>query len=384
VPRFVEWILKFISHWVTTVVGICILALLAYVYNKPRAQASLAPDTTYVTPGTRPSEDAGVLGGIAAQRRATAAMLRQIEQLQARLDRVEVKPKPDPREAKLTAQLEAELKTLQAQVAQGQHQRQTAPSADSSSRLSLRRIGPVTTGGETRPPRTSGIQVARPNASWSDTSGPVAPYLPPQSVARGRVKDGYTGLASLETFPVTLDVTSAFSAPNGHSVPLAGCRFGATATPEELTARGRLQLTRLTCVTETGRTIERPISGYATAYDNMNGQIAQVFWHERDVLAAFGKSAVPTALVSLFEETRQVVDVATLTGVVVSTGDTVAQDVARRMADIYLDKAEKLASPIIWVGPDTPVYLYITEGARLDGFQTLAANPQPLARRMMR
>jgi hypothetical protein len=203
-------------------------------------------------------------------------------------------------------------------------------------------------------------------------------------VARGRVKDGYTGLASLETFPVTLDVTSAFSAPNGHSVPLAGCRIGATATPEELTARGRLRLTRLTCVTETGRTIERAISGYATARDNMNGQIAQVFWHERDVLAAFGKGAVPAALVALFRETRRVVEVATLTGVVVTSGDTVAQEVARRMADIYLDKAEKLASPIVWVGPDTPVYLYITEGARLDGFQTIAAEPQPLARRMMR
>jgi hypothetical protein len=54
------------------------------------------------------------------------------------------------------------------------------------------------------------------------------------------------------------------------------------------------------------------------------------------------------------------------------------------MADIYLDKAEKLASPVIWVGPDTPVYIYITDGARLEGLQTVAADAQPLARRMLR
>jgi hypothetical protein len=198
------------------------------------------------------------------------------------------------------------------------------------------------------------------------------------------VKDGYTGLASVETFPVTLEITSAFSAPNGHTVPLTGCRLGATATPEELTARGRLRLTKLTCVTPAGRTIEQPVAGYITAADNINGQIAKVFWHEREVVSAFGKGAVPVALVSLFRETRRVVDVATLTGVVVSSGNTVAQDVARRMANLYLDKAEKLASPIIWVGPDTPVYIYITEGARLDGLHTVASRPEPLARRMLR
>ena len=193
-----------------------------------------------------------------------------------------------------------------------------------------------------------------------------------------------TGLASLETFPVTLEATTAFSASNGKTVPVAGCRFGATATPEEITARGRLNLTKITCVNDQGRTIERPISGYVTASDNVNGQIAQVFWHEREVVAAFGKSAVPVALVSLFRETRRVVDAATLTGVVVSSGNSVAQEAARRMADIYLDKAEKLASPVIWVGPDTPVFIYITEGARLEGLLTVASEPEPLARRMMR
>ena len=116
----------------------------------------------------------------------------------------------------------------------------------------------------------------------------------------------------------------------------------------------------------------------------MGGQIAQVFWHEREVVAAFAKSAVPAALVSLFRETRRVVDVATLTGVLVQSSNNVAQEVAGRMADIYLDKAEKLASPIIWVAPDTPIYIYITQGARLEGLQTVEAASDPLARRILR
>lgn len=378
--------LRLVSHWATVVVGIGVLAILAYVYNKPGVQASSTPVQDYTTAGTRPSEDAGILGGIAAQRQAMAALTRQLKTLQARLDRLEGEapgPQTDP---KVTAVLEQQLKALQAQVAQGQKRPKAAEPDTSKPPVSLRMIRPHQgeAAGRRAEQRVPRIQVAPSHDPPTNAaSGPV-PYLPPQSVARGRVLDGYTGLASLETFPVTLEVTSAFSAPNGKTVPLSGCRFGATATPEELTARGRLTLTRITCVTDTGQTIERPVSGYVTASDNMNGQIAQVFWHERDVLAAFGKGAVPAALVSLFKETRQVVDVATLTGVVVSSGHTVAQEVARRMADIYLDKAEKLASPIIWVGPDTPVYLYITEGAQLDGLPTTSAETEPLATRMMR
>jgi hypothetical protein len=367
------------------VVGIGVLAILAYVYNQPGVQASAPPAPDYTTPGTRPSEDAGILGGIAAQRQAMAALSRQIKTLQGKLASLEARAPVPPADPKVTAMLEQQLKTLQAQIAQAR-KRPTAAGPDKtpppvSLRVITRRPGGAK--GQPTQPRAPRIEVATRHDIPTDDAAGLAPYLPPQSMARGRVLDGYTGLASLETFPVTLEVTSAFSAPNGKTVPLTGCRFGATATPEELTARGRLTLTRITCVSDTGQTIERPVSGYVTASDNMNGQIAQVFWHERDVLAAFGKGAVPAALVSLFKETRQMVEVATLSGVVVSSGHTVAQEVARRMADIYLDKAEKLASPIIWVGPDTPVYIYVTEGARLDGLHAASPEAEPLATRMM-
>ena len=383
-PRFVDWLLRFLSHPATVAVGVGVLAILAYVYNRPEAPAPAAAAPDYTTPGARPSEDAGVLGGIASQRQALAALSRQVKTLQDKLARLDAKAPAPPTDPKATAALQQQLRLLEAQVAQARRPPAQAAANDAKPMVALRVIGGQADEamGRSGRPRAPRIEVASARRDPADNAR--APYLPPQSVAMGRVLDGYTGLASLETFPVTLEATSAFSAPNGAAVPLIGCRFGATATPEELTARGRLQLTRLTCVTEAGETIEQPVSGYATALDNMNGQIAQVFWHEREVLAAFGKGAIPAALVSLFRETRRMVDIATLTGVVVSSGDTVAQEVARRMADIYLNKAEKLASPIIWVGPDTPVYLYITEGARLRGLPVASAQAAPLAARMQR
>ena len=383
-PRFVEWLLRFLSHWATVVVGIGVLAILAYVYNRPASAVPASAAPGYTAPGTRPSEDAGILGGIASQRQALTALSRQVKTLQDKLERLGAKAPAPQMDPKAEAALRQQLQLLEAQVAQARQRPASSDASEAKPPVALRVIRRQAdeTIGQIGRPRAPRIQVAHPRRDSADDAR--VPYLPPQSIASGRVLDGYTGLASLETFPVTLEATSAFSAPSGAAVPLAGCRFGARATPEELTARGRLQLTRITCVTEAGQTIEQPVSGYATALDNMNGQIAQVFWHERDVLAAFGKGAIPAALVSLFRETRRVVDVATLTGVVVSSGDTVAQEVARRMATIYLDKAEKLASPIIWVGPDMPVYLYITEGARLRGLPVSSVRAEPLAARMKR
>ena len=386
-PRFVDMILRVVSHWATVVVGIVVLAVALFVYHKPTVQAT-APSQTYTTLGLTPSQDAGILGGIAAQRQATAALQNQVKTLESKLARLEQKPPHPSTDPKVTAALKQQLLALQQQVASSKRgQGATGPAAGvdpGPPPVALRVIRQPQTsenGGALKPGSASRIEIApRVNGHASLTP---APYLPPQSFATGRVKDGYTGLASLETFPVTLEVTSAFSAPNGHTVPLTGCRLGATATPEEITARGRLRLTKLTCITDAGKTIEQPVSGYVTASDNVNGQIAQVFWHEREVVAAFGKSAVPVAIVSLFRETRRVVEVASLTGVVTNSGNVVAQEVAKRMADIYLDKAEKLASPVIWVEPDTPVYIYITDGARLEGFHTVAADPDPLARRML-
>jgi len=135
-------------------------------------------------------------------------------------------------------------------------------------------------------------------------------------------------------------------------------------------------------VGDNGQTLERPLEGYVTAADNLHGQFAQVFWHERDMVAAFAKSAVPVALVSLFRETRRTIEAASLTGVVTATGNSVAQQVAGRMANIYLDKAEKLASPVVWVPPNAPVYIYLTKGATLDAFVRASTTPQPTATRL--
>jgi hypothetical protein len=140
-------------------------------------------------------------------------------------------------------------------------------------------------------------------------------------------------------------------------------------------------------VDESGQTLEQPIEGYITGADNIHGQSAEVYWLEQELAKAFAKSAIPVALVSLFKETRRTISAASLTGVVSSTGNSVAQQVAGRMANIYLDKAEKLASPVVWVPPHTPVHIYITKGAALDPYvthQSSAGKPPITATRLAR
>ena len=390
-PRYGEYLLRFLANRVNLVILIILGSLGWYIYHRPSPEASHAVEgETFKVSGVSPSQDAGLLGGIGVQHKALRRAENEIAELRNEIRLLRKPAKPGNVHSKQVAALQQQLTALQAHIQEsGQRaaaaQSAAQPAARPAPEVKLRssRDGLSEALLKKGRKKRSGIQIAQEDPR--DSSLP-APYLPPESYGLGVVKHGYTGLASLETFPVTLEATTVFSAANGHSVPVTGCRFAATATPKELVARGELRLTRMTCINALGKTIERPISGYVTAADNMNGQIADVFWHEREVVAAFGKAAIPAALASLFREVRRTIDVASLTGVVVSTSNTVSQEVAGRMADLYLDKAEQLASPIIWVPPQRQVHIYINEGARLDGLFDLPTviQREPLARRMAR
>ena len=385
-PRFIRLLLGYGRHrWPT--VSVLVLSLgLALAYTWGTEDATVREQDVVEIDGVAPTEDAGILGGLATQHLQVEQLRSQIEDLQATIKRLESEA-AQPRDGDADVrELHEQMRRLQAQVARANQPDPVIslppqpPAPDPGIVIRTVRRGQAQTR-TVQPPSRQGIQVMAADARVP-TTGDRVPYLPPQSYAFGHVIDGYTGLALETGFPLTIAIDQPFLTANHHTVAVSGCRLGALATTEELTARSRASLTNITCVGEDGQTLERPLGGYVTAADNMHGQFAQVFWHERDMVAAFAKSAVPVALVSLFRETRRTVEASSLTGVVTATGNSVAQQVAGRMANIYLDKAEKLASPVVWVPPNAPVYIYITKGTALDTFVKASATSQPTATRL--
>ena len=385
-PRFIRLLLEHgRRRWLT--VGVLVLSLgLALAYTFGTEERSVREQEAVEIHGVSPTEDAGILGGLATQHLRVEQLHSQIKGLQATLKRLETEAAQPRDEAAYARELQEQMRRLQAHVAQARQQKPVTPvpppppAPDPGIVIRTVRRGRAEAR-TTQPASRRGIQVMEADARVP-TTGELVPYLPPQSYAYGHVIDGYTGLAMETGFPLTIAIDQPFLTANHHTVAVSGCRLGALATTEELTARSRASLTNITCVGDNGQTLERPLEGYVTAADNIHGQFAQVFWHERDMVAAFAKSAVPVALVSLFRETRRTIEAASLTGVVTATGNSVAQQVAGRMANIYLDKAEKLASPVVWVPPNAPVYIYLTKGATLDAFVRASTTPQPTATRL--
>lgn len=76
--------------------------------------------------------------------------------------------------------------------------------------------------------------------------------------------------------------------------------------------------------------------------------------------------AIPVALVSLLNETRQVVNqVSPLTGVVTTVGNNVAQEIAKEIAGFYVDKAREYFDPLAWVPDNQRVYVHFDGGVTL-------------------
>ena len=76
-------------------------------------------------------------------------------------------------------------------------------------------------------------------------------------------------------------------------------------------------------------------------------------------------NVVPVALVSLLNETRQVVRTLSPLGVVTTVGNDVAQEISKEIAQFYIDKAREYFDPLAWVPDNQRVYVHFDGGVTL-------------------
>jgi conjugal transfer pilus assembly protein TraB len=231
------------------------------------------------------------------------------------------------------------------------------------------------------PERAPALRMVRPKNAPTPPASPVPPppgpwvQLPAGSPARGRLLNGVfaTGIQG-GGIPATFAIESPFAGPQGTTVPLQGCRAIGKTTPNFSAARLEVELTRLSCVFPDGQTFEQPIKGYVTGPDNVHGIPGHVDYREGQALANQAFAAVPASLSEAFRDVEQIQSVSPL-GVTTSTTAGIGQHVARRIADLYLERAEALL-PVVWVDPYHTVYLYLLEGVTIEGLAATASTPQ--------
>jgi hypothetical protein len=281
----------------------------------------------------------------------------------------ELRKQQDTREAERLANIEQQKARVEAALKQAMIKAQ-APQPSQA-------LVPAT---PPEPERAPQLRLVRPkNAPSPPPPPPTAspgPWvqLPAGSPARGRLLNGVFATSIRGGgIPATFTIESPFAGPQGTIVPLQGCRAIGKTTPNFSAARVEVELTRLACVLPDGQTLERPIKGYVTGPDNVHGIPGHIDYRDGQILANQALAAVPASLSEAFRDVEHVQSVSPL-GVTTSTTAGVGQHVARRIAELYLERTEALL-PVVWVEPYPTVYLYLLEGVTIEGLTATAGTP---------
>jgi Bacterial conjugation TrbI-like protein len=331
--------------------------------------------TPTVEKATRPVPYTGVIPEQASLESAMGNMQRKIHELQLTIQAQQatmhdLRKQQETREAERLTLLQQQTARVDAALQQAMTRAQlaqTPPATTSTLPLEPERAPPLRLVRPKNPPTPPPPPAAPPSGPWVQ--------LPAGSPARGRLLNGvFATSVRGGGIPATFAIDSPFAGPQGTTVPLQGCRAIGKTTPNFSAARIEVELTRLACVLPDGRTFERPIKGYVTGPDNVHGIPGHVDYRESQVLANQALAAVPAGLSEAFRDVEHVQSVSPL-GVTTSTTAGVGQYVARRIAELYLERAEALL-PVVWVEPFHQVYLYLLEGVTIDGLTATAGMPQ--------
>jgi hypothetical protein len=320
-----------------------------------------------------PAHENAIVGGLRQNREAAIQHAQAIEQLKAHAEQSRV----------TIERLQTELQQAQAQLALkpsapplGLSEAETRKLiAEQMAYVMAARAAPAPEAPP--PPKTQLLQgLDKPGAALVPAPEPEPEAarqwirIPDRATAKAVTLSGSAAQANGEPQPLNLEIEADIEGPNGVRIPLAGCRVAATMVVETIPARAQAQVSGLSCALTLPdgsiRPVEVPLKGWLTGADNVNGSFADIFHNEAAIYKRFGQAAVPVALVSLLEETRQVVhQVSPLTGVVTTVGNDVAQEIAREIATFYIEKAREYFDPVAWVGDNQRVYVHVDGGATL-------------------
>jgi hypothetical protein len=200
--------------------------------------------------------------------------------------------------------------------------------------------------------------------------------LPAGSFAEGIALNGFLAQANSQSESVTVAFVSDLSGPTGATIPLAGCRAVAECDAKDLIARGRCELSVVTCTLPSHRLVDIPVSGWLAGADNVNGSLGTVIWNDKELLKRVAQATLPGVVAKLLKLTETTVQAVSAQGVVITGTTSPLADVARDLSDLLLDRVRMFIYPIVAVDRNQRVNIYIRNTAYATG-----TTPQDWVRR---
>ena len=195
-----------------------------------------------------------------------------------------------------------------------------------------------------------------------------------------------TGVEAPEgkALPVLMQADYAFIGPNRSRVDLSGCFMIAKSTGNLSIERVEMQVTKVSCVSKSGKMFERPMNGYiADGSDNSFAVIGQVN-SKRDRVATMSfLSSVVEGIGQAVAQTQTTTKASDVSGTTTSVtgsqaryiGATGAANAASAVTSWYLKHAEQLL-PTINIGSGAEVWVILQESISLPNWYFKAHRDQ--------
>lgn len=201
-----------------------------------------------------------------------------------------------------------------------------------------------------------------PNGPESEPPAQAVP-IPAGGTAEGLALNGFLAQSGGETESVTVELITDLTGPNQAIIPMKGCRVVSDCKAQDIIARGRCEISVVTCTLPGNRLIDLQVSGWLTAGDNVNSEFGTVIWNDTELLKRMGAATLPGILSELLDLTDTTIDATSGLGVVTTDTSSPLSDIARELSDLLLDRVRMFIFPIVYVERNQRVNVYIRETA---------------------
>jgi hypothetical protein len=214
--------------------------------------------------------------------------------------------------------------------------------------------------------------------NYAEPTPADAVALPAGSFALGIALNGFLAQSTGQSESVTVAFISDLSGPMESTIPMTGCRAVADCEAKDLIARGRCELSVVTCTLPRNRLVDIPVSGWLTGEDNVNGSFGTVIWNDHELLKRMAQATLPGVVAKLLKLTETTVQATSPTGVVTSSTASPLASIARDLSDLLLDRVRMFIYPIVAVDRNQRVNVYIRRTAYAIGTTPRDWAPRPI------
>ncbi|MDH3598010.1 MAG: hypothetical protein OEU26_00055 [Candidatus Tectomicrobia bacterium] len=348
---------------------ILLLTLMSYGYFKPDLEQSMKIHQNEKEPEELKTvtlgQDATYMGQVARQlseQNAQAADIKTLknlnEELKTKLDQALAAGRTKPKLSAVDVQRMIDQNLAAARAAQ--QVRTPAASPPPPKPVLLSKFEP--------PPRPAPEVPKGNNSPAAGAKRPeMAVPIPAGSSALGIALNGFLAQSNDKHESVAVELISHLTGPNGSTVPLRGCRMVAECEAIDIIARGRCEITVMTCTLPRHELVDIPISGWLTAEDNVNATFGTTFWNNEQLFKRIGEAALPAILAEILDLTTTTVQATSPTGVVTTGTTSPLSDFSLELSELLLNRVRLFIFPIVAVDRNQRVNVYIRETAYATG-----------------